>query len=449
MHHLVADTFAHLGRVRLAQGDFAEAIRHLKNAQMHRQTLLPPELCPLGHPRLFRSLIDLGKAHASAGDFDEALGLFSEAAEMEYNLVASFCTSCSEAELLNYVRRKVQAVDYLLSIPRTGDARSIDVYQHVWRRHALVQRLVRQRQILLRRSAAANDSHAYEEYLASRRTLARALLVSLSDGAEGSQRELERLRRLNARKEQLERQLTASRTGRKVNPDRTDGYDQLVNSLPDDAAFVDLLKYAVEWNNASQRSADSNSEYRYAAFVLTSTCDVQFVELGDAKMIDPLIKLWLANMAESRADGTGQQLSERLWKPLADVLPAAVNTVYFCPDAELIRLPWSALPDLDGGPLVRRLATAVVPSGPTLLEQLRRAKSGGISKSSQRVLAVGDVDYGQVRPQFQHASTGMQRLDWKSLPGTAAELEQLRKVSSDRDVVTLRGNQATVQRRSE
>ncbi len=170
-HHAVADTLGHLGRVRLARNEIAAAIDHQERSLAIRRSLLPADLFPAGHPRLFRSLLDLGRTRFHARDFVGAARCFTEAAEMEYKLVASFCASCSEAELLNYARRKLQAVDFLLSNAQQEGAPAAAVYRHVWRRHALVQRLIFQRHDLLRSRAAAQNPVAYRDYVAARRAL--------------------------------------------------------------------------------------------------------------------------------------------------------------------------------------------------------------------------------------------------------------------------------------
>jgi CHAT domain-containing protein len=91
-----------------------------------------------------------------------------------------------------------------------------------------------------------------------------------------------------------------------------------------------------------------------------------------------------------------------VWAPVAALLPAGTEVVYICPDGNLSRLPWAALPGATSGAvLLEQHAVAVVPDGPFLLERLEapppKEHGGG------PVVAVGDVRYG-VRPAQSRAA---------------------------------------------
>ncbi len=264
----------------------------------------------------------------------------------------------------------------------------------------------------------------------------------MSDDPAESEERLARLRRLNARKEELERQLAALVSNFPAVTVPGNGHAELAELLPSDAAFVDLLQY--ECYTPDEGVGDAPATTHYAAFIVAGGRDVQFVELGEAQAIDELVDRWLRNIAESRDDGAGRQLSDLVWLPVERHLPESLKTVYFCPDGTLTALPWAALPDRTTGPLVLRLATAVVPSGPSLLAQLRPEHRAAVV--SGNVLAVGDVNYGAVAPGEHQDLMGIQRLDWVSLPGTALELQNVAEHSLGRPVVTVDAERATVDR---
>ncbi len=81
-----------------------------------------------------------------------------------------------------------------------------------------------------------------------------------------------------------------------------------------------------------------------------------------------------------------------VWAPVAALLPAGTQTVYVCPDGNLSRLPWAAVPGAaPGAVLLEEHAIAVVPDGPFLLERLEATPPGG---EAGPALAVGGVLYG-------------------------------------------------------
>src|SRR5208337_262478 len=71
------------------------------------------------------------------------------------------------------------------------------------------------------------------------------------------------------------------------------------------------------------------------------------------------------------ADRLGGEIRRLVWAPVAALLPAGTEAIYICPDGNLSRLPWAAVPGAaPGSVLLEKHAIAVVPDGPFLLERL-------------------------------------------------------------------------------
>src|SRR5262249_30120027 len=122
-----------------------------------------------------------------------------------------------------------------------------------------------------------------------------------------------------------------------------------------------------------------------------------------------------------------------VWRPVGASLPADTRALYVCPDAELARLPWAALPGATpGSVLLEEYALAVLPHAPFLLEQLRFPLK--YPDGPGRVLALGGVRYSP-----NAAAAG----PYTALPGTEREVRQLQAVAPG-PVAALAGAGATV-----
>jgi CHAT domain-containing protein len=102
---------------------------------------------------------------------------------------------------------------------------------------------------------------------------------------------------------------------------------------------------------------------RYVAFIRTGDDEVAMVELGDADEVDRLARQWRREILLGSDDSqTARQLKELVWTPVEAAFPAAVNTVYICPDGALTGIPWAALPGRrPGDVLLDQFAVAVIP----------------------------------------------------------------------------------------
>src|SRR5262249_15005557 len=138
----------------------------------------------------------------------------------------------------------------------------------------------------------------------------------------------------------------------------------LAKRLPPGTAFIDLVLYA-------HFEKGNHTGYRYQAFVLLPGRPVRRADLGEAQPIDDAIASWRRSIDKVETSGAPHKLKELVWDRLAAELPPGTKAVYVCPEGDLARLPWAALPGAKPGTvLLEDFALAVVPSGPWLLEQL-------------------------------------------------------------------------------
>jgi CHAT domain-containing protein len=363
---------------------------------------------------------------------------------MQQSLIEAFAATASEAEALNHTSELPFTRDVFLSaarhVPRTDEA----AYAHVWHGKAAVTRVFEQRRqaLLLEADPAARDLG--RQLAGKRQELARLLLAPVDSRPDLAVR----VRKLTDDKEDLERRL-----GRTVAAFRTWqerqrlAPDELRKRLPEQTAFVDLLRYyRIEQDPKKPGKAGERITPCYVAFVLARDHPVRRVELGEAKPIDEAVADWRRAIVRGE-DSPAAALRKLVWLPLD--LPAATRTVVLAPDGPLTGVPWAALPGAKpGSALIEDHLLAVVPHGRFLLEHLLIRPPA--VRDTDRLLAVGAIDYDKEPVAIEKApeapargpETGGKKLTWKNLPATQKELEEVLGLAGKRTAVSLRGTEA-------
>src|SRR5262249_55576248 len=129
------------------------------------------------------------------------------------------------------------------------------------------------------------------------------------------------------------------------------------------------------------------------AFVLRLGQPVRRVELGPAQPIEDVVHDWRQDVKAGKASTAAAILRKRVWEPLAEHLPADVDTVFLAPDGPLTALPWVALPGSKPGTVLLEepFTLALVPHGRFLLERLLAQEPP--DRDAGLLLAVGAVQY--------------------------------------------------------
>jgi CHAT domain-containing protein len=433
---------AELGRTYAAERDYPQAIEYHRQSLVVRQALFPRSKFPNGHPSVANALRDLGTVYLDSGDPDQAFALLKESVAIEHALGEAFAGGTSEAQLLNLAAKKFQSLGPLLESWAQLNRPAEDVYSHVWLRHGFVARVTTDRQCELRDLARNSTSELYEQYLAARQDLARALLVSLTDDSELNQDRRELLQQLNTTKENLEQRLT--REFESVQDENTALADiqKLQQVLPQGAVFVDFVACRRRPYDATvPERANPQGNRRLFAFVVDKTQPVQCVDLGDANRIDNLVKAWNTSLTPE----DGHALRSSVWDPISVHFPPDTDTVYIAPDEELTSIAWAALPyGTDGRLLLDDFSIALVPYGKFLLEQLLKRSSGRGDLTP--LLVVADIDYGGATLALADNRGGINDLLWAPLPETRTEANAIQSYMPSGCTRLLTGAHATLPR---
>ncbi len=304
-------------------------------------------------------------------------------------------------------------------------------YACVWQERSALSRILAQRYHAARTAAAGNPKvqQCLHDLQSQRQQLAQLLQQPLPPASAALRERDRRVNEFTQAKQRLERDLL------QLLPDLAKqhqlsklGPDALRQDLPEDAAFVDLLRYN-RWSFDRNKPGRAGTRLtpRYVAFMVSRDRPVERIEVGEAEPIETALQDW-RHLIEQRKEHDSPRVAEKLrrllWEPIAERLPQGTRTVYLASDAGLSRLPWSALPgSKEGTLLLHDHALALVPHGTFLLEQLRSQRRFG--QGSGVPLVVGGI--------------------WKDLPGTQRELRLLQGLYGDK-VVAVEGRAASVSR---
>jgi hypothetical protein len=207
----------------------------------------------------------------------------------------------------------------------------------------------------------------------------------------------------------------------------------LRKTLPAAAALVDYVRYFfIKWDDGQPDGQKQKWTACYLAFVVT--CDkVAWVELDTEEAISKAVDSWREAIVGEREVPArlGARVRELVWDKVARTLPPGTRTVYVCPDAELCRLPFAALPGKRPNTvLLEDFALAVVPHAPFLLDQLWPPDAPRSPPST--ALVVGGVRYDAAVAAEDQACAGPllkpdQKLSWSFLKGSVAEADAVAK----------------------
>ncbi len=442
-HIMVAHLQNNLGLALAALGDLAAARERFERAQAIWTKALGPD-----HPDVARPLTNLGHMHRTAGFPEQAvvalgraLALIERALGPDHPAVIPILRELALAHALTGDR--AAARDDIARALRVTQERVLPLLDAAGQRHRIALVVAHRASLdtyLRLMDKPADNAAAYAAVLrwkgAALRSLQRVGPVSggtdaqaqaelarvrseLSDLVFGTGGELrgqartDRIRALSARKETLQRE-TAGAHPRAATP------AALCERLAPDQALVDLFRLG---------DPDAPNTARYLAFgLLGGDCAEPFrIDLGPAAPLEREVLAWrrlvTGRASMARIERVGRRLRVSIWDPVAAELGDR-RRVWIVPDGRLSHLPFGALPDEHGQPLITRYTLARLPSAEALLTP---GHPGGPLADA---LVVGDVDYGRAETdpavqggafaQAPKRESGL--FPVPRLPGSAAEV---------------------------
>ena len=442
-----AESLHNLAHLYWETGDYARA----KPLSEQAITILEKTL-GRDHPRVALAYSNLAVAQSeTGGDLAGAVKTFKRVNEIEEHNLKLILTTGSEDQKRLYLDRLPG--DYIVSLNvryAPGDAEATDL--------ALTTVLQRKGRALdamsdqignLRRRASAEDSALLDRLEGVRSQLA-TLQISGGGKFKTEERAAE-ISKLEAENEQLE-----ARIGRRSEEFRAEfqavDVGAVRRALPAGTALVEFVLF-----RAFDLQAKKVTGEQYAAYVMRPESQTPLVVgLGDAPAIDEQIQRWrLALSDPKRKDvkALGRDLDEKLMRPVRKVLGPARH-LFVSPDGALNMMPFAALVDEKNRYLVEDYSITYLTSGRDLLRLQfpRGGKPADVVIVADPLFDLGpELGGGSVAsaPKTESADVGLQSkrsvdfttLDYKRLPGTAAEAKALSALWASATVWT--GEQST------
>jgi CHAT domain-containing protein len=456
-----------------AQGEFAKAEPLFIRALAITEKVLGPD-----HPATAYSLNNLAALHGDQGEYAKAEPLYKRAlaitekavgpdhpdtAALAGNLAALYQFLSRDGLTLEYFERAAAAREHHLAreLPSKAESSRLAFLQGLRRElHALVtwsmslpetpvgrraRRLAlrvllerkgrvldlgRETLSVLRSRASPAD---LEQIDALQSTRAQLAYLTHAQPSPGTDYALLRKRReaLTSQAEMLEGAL--SRRFSDLRHETTPVTVQAVQRLIGERrALVEIAAY--EPFAPTARKVDERwGKERYVAFVLFAQGEPVLVDLGERAPLDELAARHLAAIEHlsQDADSLGRQLHDAVIKPLRKAL-GSIRDLWLSPDGALSGLPWAALIDENGRPLVEsyrltcltsgrdllRLADSEHANGPAIVMGAPAYDGAPRSKPGLRLASQATVDT-PARPRTA------QKLLFPPLPATASEARRV------------------------
>jgi CHAT domain-containing protein/Tfp pilus assembly protein PilF len=408
-HPALAGSLDMVGLLQATQEEHSSAEEHLEKARAMWERLYPPERFPDGHPSLSRTLSNLGMLLIRSGKDARALPYLERALNQTTRQALRETAGTPEAQALALLGSLPRSRDVYLSLAgRLSDQPAASVYGRVWPTKGLLLGLASRRHQSVRVATLGSPETSKKwEQLRDIRLQLNRLAVEPAKNAAARDRQLVTLSEQQERRERdLAKQVPELDRHRQL---AALGPKHLHDQLAPGTAFLDLVRYA-------HSEQGKQTVPGYLAFVLAPGRPIRLVLLGPAEPIDEAITSWRRSIDRREDSLVPRKLREQVWDRLSPALPPGTRVVYLCPDGDMARMPWAALPgSKPGSVLLEEVAVAVVPSGKWLLEQLLfppREPTG-----PDTLVAAGAIDYGQPPPG--------RKAEYLPLPETGRELRRV------------------------
>ncbi|HSO75126.1 MAG TPA: CHAT domain-containing tetratricopeptide repeat protein [Blastocatellia bacterium] len=430
-HPDVARSINNLAALYAGKGDDARAESGYLRALAIREKVLGPD-----HPSVAVTLNNLSDLCRSKGDPACAVQFLQRNLEIRERNLNLVIASGSEDQKQLYINTLSGETSYAVwlhvRVAPTDPTAAELALTTILRRKGRALDVMTDQIAILRQRAAPQDRQLLDQLAVARSELA---TLQLSSSAAITPRTRQAgATRLAAVVAQLEDQVSrrSAEFRALVQPVTLEAVRQ---SLPPNTALVEIASYK-PFNPKATRASERFGPPQYVAYVLKrDAATPQFVDLGEAALIDhDIAKLRAALQDPKRGDvkALARSMDERLMKPVRALL-GATRHVFISPDGALNLIPFAALVDEGGRYLVERYTLSYLTTGRDLLRlQLARA-------SRAAPLVMGDPLYNMRQqpavapppqdPAWQanpnRRSINFAGLTYSPLPGTGQEARAL------------------------
>ncbi|MBD2741293.1 tetratricopeptide repeat protein [Coleofasciculus sp. FACHB-1120] len=441
-HPDVAHSLSNLAALYQEQGKYSSAELLHQRSLAILEKVLGPE-----HPHVAKSLNYLASLYQAQGNIVRALELLNRGTNIEERNLALIFTTGSEAQKSAYIATLWGTTNYTVSLQTQDTSNNSQATRlaltTILRRKGRVLNALTDSLQTLRQNLKPSDQKLLDQLAATRSQLAALLFKGTGNLPPNQYRQ--QVATLKAQADKLE--ATLSRRSAEFRSESQPVTLEAVQPLiPTDAALVELMLYQ-PFNAKATKPDERLGAPRYVAYVLHSTGEPKWVDLGEAALINQAVNDFrkaLRSTLSSNVKPVARTLDELLMQPVRKLLGNR-RTVLLSPDSQLNLIPFAALVDENNRYLVENYSITYLSSGRDLLRLQNRSKS-----SSEPVL-IANPDYDKpgnpsvpvatTRSTLNQRSTDLAQLQFGPLPGTAAEAEAIAPMLPRATLLT--GSQAT------
>ncbi|MDY7012082.1 MAG: tetratricopeptide repeat protein [Cyanobacteriota bacterium] len=387
------------------------------------------------HPDVATSLNNLAGLYQARGHISLATEFLQRGTDIEENNLSLIFTTGSESEKRAYLKTLAGTTNATISLhlqaaPNNPEAARLALTTVLRRKGRILDALTESLDLL--RQNLTPENQALLEQLATKRTQLANLIYKQPENLPLEQYR-QQVATLKAEAEQLESEL--SRRSAEFRTETQPVTLEAVQALiPTDTALVEIVQY-----KPFNSKTDNFGMPRYAAYILKSTGEPRWVDLGEAEPIDQAVKAFRQGLTRrsrrSRARVAGRALDELLMQPIRAQLGNTQNLL-LSPDGQLNLIPFAALIDENEQYLVENYRITYLTTGRDLLRLSISSPSGQppvFLANPDYDRSLGDATVALLSPSPPRSGEGnrgvaqnrrsgeIEDLSFDPLPGTAEE----------------------------
>jgi len=434
-HPDVGTSLNNLAELSAFKGDYAHA------ESLHRRALAIYEKALGGeHPHVATSVSNLSLLYAIKGDYERAITELSRSAEIAEHNIALILSTGSEKQKQLYLDTLYGDTDSIVSLnvkdaPKNNAAARLALTTILRRKGRALDAMTDQI-AALRRRAAPEDQKLLDQLSVARSQLANVHLGGVSGNLPLAARQSQ-FTLLMEEIERLEAAISRRSADFRANAQPVT-LSNVQAALPADAALIELFSYEPFDLKAQLREKRFGSA-RYVAYVIKREGDPQFVDLGEASVIEVNVEKFRAALRDYKRAALGdvttvneaaRVVDEQVMRPVRALL-GETKRLFLSPDGALHLIPFAALVDERGRYLLEDYTLTYLTSGRDLL----RLQVTGENKQISLVVANplydaesnnrADTFGGIARLDVDFNDIDFSKLYYPALPGTADEAKDL------------------------
>ena len=366
-HPNVATSLNNLAELYRNQGRFDEAEPLLQRSLAIHEKALGPN-----HPSVAISLNNLALFYQSQGDTIQAINFLSRGLEVQEQNLNVLLATGSERQKQDSMKKISNTTDIAVSLhlqnaPNNSEAARLALTTLLRRKGRILDVVTNELQLL--RSNITPENQKFLDQLQTVRTELANLIYNKPDNLSQEQYR-QQVASLRKEAEQLEAELSRRSAEYRTlsEPVTIETVQQLV---PKNTALVELVLY-----KPFDAKANLWEKPHYAAYILKSSGEPQWVDLGEAEPIHKAAFLRFSLDLKDKGDAEQQKteavkknarkLDELLMQPIRQKL-GDVKHIIISPDAELNLIPFAALVDENNQYLVENYQITYLSTGRDLV----------------------------------------------------------------------------------